>query len=277
MSARSPVAQAAALLAEAGVASPRVDAELLAAHVLGARRGLLATADWPEPARRNYAELVAHRARRVPLQYLIGVAGFRRLTLAVGPGVFVPRPETESLVHFCLRVLGNAAATVVDLGAGSGAIALSLATEAPACRVFAVEADPDAYGWLERNAAGSSVRLCRGDLAVEPAGLDGQVDLVVANPPYLPDWLRGLLEPEVGRYEPPAALWGGGPDGLDVLRAVLVRAARLLRPGGWVAIEHADDQGPGALAALSAAGWQQPADHRDLSGRPRFATGRWAG
>jgi release factor glutamine methyltransferase len=215
----------------------------------------------------------------VPLQHLTGRAPFRHLELAVGPGVFVPRPETEQLTGWVLeRLAGVAEPLVVDLGAGSGAIALSVAHEHPAARVVAVERDPGAIEWTRANAA---ARAAAGDRPVEVrAGdmtdpqllreLDGAVDVVVSNPPYVPDGAR--VPREVADHDPPLALWGG-PDGLDVVRGLLRTAARLLRPGGWLGIEHADQQGS-ALPALvrSHGAFTAVEDHPDLAGRPRFTT-----
>jgi release factor glutamine methyltransferase len=279
------LADAARRLAEAGVASPRVDAELLLAHVTGrTRTGLLTLDDVGPDAADRFAALVDQRADRVPLQHLTGRAAFRHLELAVGPGVFVPRPETEQLVGWALdRLAGVRDPVVVDLGTGSGAIALSIAQESPGARVTAVERDPDAIEWTRVNAA---ARTAAGDPPIEVlAGdmtdpellraLDGGVDLVVSNPPYVPAGAR--LPREVADHDPPLALWGG-PDGLDVVRGLLVTAARLLRPGGALGIEHADQQGA-ALPALvrASGGWTDVADHRDLADRPRFTTARRAG
>ncbi|WP_244522428.1 peptide chain release factor N(5)-glutamine methyltransferase [Geodermatophilus africanus] len=271
---------AAQRLAAAGVASPRVDAELLLAHVLGVTRtGLLTLGEVPDDAAARFEALAGQRADRVPLQHLTGRAPFRHLELAVGPGVFVPRPETEQLVEWALaRLAGVAEPVVVDLGSGSGAIALSIAHEHPGARVTAVERDPGAIEWTRHNAA---ARAAAGDRPVEVlsgdmtdpgllAELDGTVDLVVSNPPYVPD---GATVPrEVADHDPPLALWGG-PDGLDVVRGLLRTAARLLRPGGGLGIEHADQQG-GALPALvrASGGWTDVADHPDLAGRPRYTT-----
>ncbi len=278
------LADAARRLAEAGVESPRVDAELLLAHVTGrTRAGLITLDELDAGAAARFAALLDQRADRVPLQHLTGRAAFRHLELAVGPGVFVPRPETEQLVEWALASLaGVPEPVVVDLGTGSGAIALSIAHEHPGARVTAVERDPDAIEWTRLNAAS---RAAAGDRPVEVlAGdmtdplllraLDGGVDLVVSNPPYVPD---GALVPrEVADHDPPMALWGG-PDGLDVVRGLLGTAARLLRPGGGLGIEHADLQGT-ALPALVRAhgGWDDVADHPDLAGRPRFTTARRA-
>ncbi|MGH8868938.1 MAG: peptide chain release factor N(5)-glutamine methyltransferase [Actinomycetes bacterium] len=271
---RRAVADAARRLAEAGVPSPRADAELLAAHVLGCRRAdLLWHHELPGEA---YAAVVARRAAREPVQHLTGEAPFRHLVLAVGPGVFVPRPETEVVagaVVDALRAGAGAPAhpVVVDLGTGSGAIALAVATEVPGARVYAVESDAAAADWASRNLAGSGVELYRGDLAEALGAMDGTVDVVVSNPPYVPETSRGRLDPEVERYDPPAALWGGS-DGLDVVRAVVEAATRLLRPGGLLVLEHDDTHAAAAPALLQAAGWGEVTGNRDLVGRPRFVT-----
>jgi release factor glutamine methyltransferase len=267
------VRAAARTLAAAGVASPEHDAEELAAHVLGLSRAKLVLLDrLPTAATARYDELVRERAARVPLQHLTGVAGFRRLELAVGPGVFVPRPETEALVEWVLPRL-RPGDLVVDLCAGSGAIALAVADEAPGVTVHAVEREPDALAWAARNVerTGLAVTLHRGDVAdlAVLAGLAGTVDLVTANPPYIP--VGAGVEREVAEHDPPAALWGG-EDGLVTVRAVERMAGRLLRPGGLVAVEHADRQGEAVPAVFRA--WAEVADHPDLVGRPRFTTAR---
>jgi release factor glutamine methyltransferase len=269
-------------LADAGVESPRVDAELLLASVLGVTRGrLLTLMTVPDDVAVRFGTLVDQRADRVPLQHLTGRAAFRYLELAVGPGVFVPRPETEQLTGWALeRLAGTGAPVVVDLGSGSGAIALSIAHECPAARVTAVERDPGAIEWTRHNAAAradagdTAVTVLEGDMT-DPlllADLDGTVDVVVSNPPYVPD---GAVVPrEVADHDPPLALWGG-PDGLDVVRGLLVTAARLLRPGGWLGIEHADQQGSALPALVRAHGaFTDVEDHPDLAGRPRFTTAR---
>jgi release factor glutamine methyltransferase len=274
------LADAARTLAEAGVESPRVDAELLLAHVLGcSRTRLLTLADVPDADAARFAGLLDQRADRVPLQHLTGRAAFRHLELAVGPGVFVPRPETELLVDWALQRLdGLSGPIVVDLGSGSGAIALSIAHEHPGARVTAVERDPGAIAWTRHNAlarvgAGDApVGVVAGDMT-DPAllsELEGRVDVVVSNPPYVPD---GATVPrEVADHDPPLALWGG-PDGLDVVRGLLGTAARLLRPGGWLGIEHADQQGTALPAVVRAhGGFTDVEDHPDLAGRPRFTT-----
>ena len=272
------VRAAAARLAAAGVASPRHDAEELAAHVLGLSRAkLVLLGRLPAAAAGRYAELVEQRAARVPLQHLTGVAGFRRLELAVGPGVFVPRPETEVLAGWAAETAGPGA-LVVDLCTGSAAVALAVADEAAGARVHAVELDPYALAWAERNvrALGLPVTLHRGDVA-DPcllADLAGSVDVITANPPYIP--AGATVEREVAEHDPPAALWGG-PDGLDVVRAVERAAARLLRPGGAVGVEHADVQGESVPAVFDRSDWTDVADRRDLAGRPRLTTARRTG
>jgi len=251
-----------------------VDAELLLAHVLGvSRTALLTMDDLPDDAAARFTVLLGQRADRVPLQHLTGRAPFRHLELAVGPGVFVPRPETEQLAGWALeRLTGLRAPVVVDLGSGSGALALAIAQEHPGARVTAVERDPVAIEWTRTNAAGSTVEVLAGDMTDGGLlrDLDGAVDVVVSNPPYVP--LGAGLPQEVAEHDPPLALWGG-PDGLDVVRGLLDTAARLLRPGGWLGVEHADQQGVALPALVRAHGsWTDVEDHPDLAGRPRYTT-----
>ncbi|MFI1193421.1 peptide chain release factor N(5)-glutamine methyltransferase [Micromonospora sp. NPDC020750] len=286
------VARAARTLAAAGVEASRAEAELLAAHVLGVPRGRLALADGLTAGQLDrYDALVARRATREPLQHLTGSAGFRHLELAVGPGVFVPRPETELLAGWGVdraRPRPGAGETagagdgplVVDLCSGSGAIALAVAQEAPAARVVAVERSPAALAWLRRNAAD---RAAAGDRPIEVvaadvtdpellAGLTGRVDVLLCNPPYVPRAV--LVPPEVAAHDPDEAVFGGA-DGLDVIRPVLARAAELLRPGGVLGVEHDDTHGAVLPALLAADGrYEAVEEHRDLAGRPRFATAR---
>lgn len=271
---RSHLAAAEARLAAAGVSSPRQDAIELAAHVLRIERGKVGLArGFDARQAERYAEVVARRAAREPLQHVTGVAGFRRLELAVGPGVFVPRPETEVLVEWCLQALRHCDRPLVaDLCAGSGAIALSIVDEHAGARVHAVEREPLAYSWLRRNVAGEErVRLHLADAADALHGLDGLFDLVVSNPPYVGDDERDRVDPEVRDHDPGSALWAGG-EGLDVLRVVERTGRRLLRPGGVLAAEHSDGQGDTAPALFPADHWTDVADHRDLTGRPRFVT-----
>ncbi|MGB7983426.1 MAG: peptide chain release factor N(5)-glutamine methyltransferase [Candidatus Nanopelagicales bacterium] len=296
---RDLLADATRQLAGAGVPSPAVDAELLLAHVTGAPRGLLRLrgSDVDPGAAAQFRALIAQRARRVPLQHLTGSAPFRHLELAVGPGVFIPRPETELIVDEVRRFAGGAPGCVlVDLCTGSGALAISLATELPGSSVTAVELAPEALVWAQRNVtahagqvavAGSALTLVCADAtgAALPGGplahLAGLVDVVVSNPPYVPD-AAIPREPEVCEHDPAVALYGG-TDGLDVVRALVEQAALLLRPGGLLVVEHADvqgeDAGPGGLPGLlrahrdpdehDEAAWTDVSDHLDLSGRPR--------
>jgi release factor glutamine methyltransferase len=259
-------------LAAAGVASPRVDAELLLAAALGVPRGRLAALDEvPAAAATTFAEYVARRAAREPLQHITGQAPFRRLVLAVGDGVFVPRPETELLVDAALTQLrGLHAPVAVDLCAGSGALALALAEELPGAAVIAVERAEPALNWLRRNALSTEVSVIAGDVS-EPgllAELHGRVDAVVSNPPYVP--LAAPVEPEV-RADPDEAVFAGA-DGLDVIPHVLARAAALLKPGGLLAVEHDETQDESVAGLLRAGAWTSITAHRDLAGRPRYAT-----
>jgi len=268
------IAAAAAVLTEAGIDAPRVDAELLAAAVLGVPRGRLWTVTgFDDAAAARFTELVKQRAARRPVQHLLGTAPFRLGEVAVGPGVFIPRPETELLVDWGLdRLRGLAAPVVVDLCAGTGAIALSVAREHPGARVHAVEDAPEALVWLRRNAGGvAAVTVVAGD-ATDPAtlaDLDGRVDLVLCNPPYVPAGTP--VPPEVGEHDPDRAVFAG-PDGLDVIRRVIPRAVALLRPGGWFGVEHDDSHAEAVPALLR--GWGDVTQHPDLAGRPRFATAR---
>lgn len=278
MSTLARVAEAAAELAAAGVDSSRFDAEELAAHVLRVRRGDLAL-DPPMTTeqQRDFAALVGRRAARTPLQHLVGSTGFRRIELLVGPGVFVPRPETESVVQWALDALaGTPAPRLVDLCTGSGTIALALASELPpGAEVHAVERDPGAFAWLEKNIAhtGLAVVPHLGDAGDALPDLDGSLDLVASNPPYVAEHERSQVEVEVVDHDPEIALFAGD-DGLDVIRIVARAAWRLLKPGGLLVVEHSDRQGSSAPALLAQGGWLDVADHRDLAGRDRFATAR---
>jgi release factor glutamine methyltransferase len=277
------VREAERTLAGAGIESPRVDAELLAAHVLGVARGALPGAPDPTGAQLvTFRELVARRASRVPLQHLTGTAPFRHLELAVGPGVFVPRPETEQLVEWGLRWLGPGfSPLVVDLCAGSGAIALSVEAELSGSQVYAVELAPLALKWLRRNASGTGVRVVAGDV-LDPdtlSDLDGTVDLVLCNPPYVPevDPEGHRLPPEVTDHDPPSAVFAG-PDGLAVIGPLVGRVARLLRPRGGFGVEHGSGHAEAVGALLRADGrFTDVQVHDDLAGRPRFTTARRSG
>ncbi len=270
---------ASARLAAAGVASPEYDAAELLAHVLGSTRSRLPLVDVVEPpAGEAFEALVVRRAAREPLQHLTGTAAFRHVELEVGPGVFVPRPETELLAGWAIDRAREASGSpvVVDLCTGSGAIALSVATEEPDAVVHAVELDPDAHAWAARNTTGSAVDLRLGDMADAFPELDGSVDVVVCNPPYIPLEAFATVAPEARDHDPSLALWSGD-DGLDAIRVLEATAARLLRPGGWVGSEHADVQGEAAVGVFAGAGrWTEVRDHRDLAGRARFVTARLA-
>lgn len=273
--------QATQRLADAGVPSPRHDAEELAAFAHSVeRRDLWRLA--PDDLDDAFWSYVERRRAREPLQHITGRAYFRHVTLAVGPGVFVPRPETElvagAAIEEAARLTGERdEPVVVDLCTGSGAIALSVATEAPHARVYAVELAADAFAWAERNLAVSGVELRQGDMADAFGDLDGSVDVVVSNPPYIPADAV-IRDAEVAEHDPAIALWSGD-DGLDAMRVVEQVARRLLRPGGLVVAEHADLQGESAPAAFAATGaWESVADVPDLGGRPRFVTARrWTG
>jgi release factor glutamine methyltransferase len=269
-------------LVAAGVASPAHDAAELLAHVLGTTRSRLPLLDdVPDRARSDFEELLARRERREPLQHLTGLAGFRHVELAVGPGVFVPRPETELLAGWAIEAAQRAerehrTPRVVDLCTGSGAIALAVATELPAADVHAVELDPGAFAWAERNLAGRGVDLRDGDMAEAFHDLDGTVDVVVCNPPYIPLTEYAGVDREAREHDPAMALFSG-EDGLEAIRVLEQVAARLLRPGGQVGAEHADLQGEKAPQVFAASGrWADVRDHRDLAGRPRYLTARLA-
>ncbi|UPK73902.1 peptide chain release factor N(5)-glutamine methyltransferase [Nocardioidaceae bacterium SCSIO 66511] len=275
-SAADLLTSAAERLSAAGVPSPRVDAELLLAHVLDVSRASVRFAGDPSVEQMAaYDELVSRRAERVPLQHLTGVSYFRHIELAVGPGVFVPRPETESLAGWAIdSAAALAAPVVVDLCTGSGAIAASVADEVPSAQVHAVELDRDAVSYAERNLARSGVDLRCGDVADAFPDLDGTVDVVVANPPYIPLEAYESVAAEARDHDPDLALWSG-EDGLDTIRVIERVAYRLLRAGGVVGVEHADVQGESAPEVFAAAGrWSDVRDNPDLAGRPRYLTAR---
>jgi release factor glutamine methyltransferase len=265
------VSEATAILRDAGVPSPRVDAELLADHLLNVGLGRLRAmmlGDTPAPA--GYEALVAERAGRIPLQHITGVAHFRYLELAVGPGVFIPRPETESVVQLVIdhvKDMGNP--RIVDLGTGSGAIAGSIAHEVPGAEVHAVEFSAFAHAWAAKNLAPLGVHLVLGDLRNALQELNGTVDVVVSNPPYIPAEAIPN-EPEVALHDPPEALYGGGADGMELPTAAAASAARLLVPGGYFVMEHAEVQAEWIAAMLGRSGsWTRISTHRDLNGKER--------
>jgi release factor glutamine methyltransferase len=271
------LSEASRKLSEAGVTSAKVDAELLAAHCLGISRAdlslLVATnKDFPESQLEHFQIALARRVSRVPLQHITGVAPFRHLELEVGPGVFTPRPETEQLVGYAMeKISGIARPLVVDLCSGSGAIAISLATEVSGSEVFAVELSTDAFEYLSRNATHHGLaqeNLRNEDLQVSLSELDGRVDLVISNPPYIPNDAIPI-DLEVQLHEPSMSLYGGA-DGLDVVRQISVRAMKLLKSGGLLIMEHADTQSIAIGELLLAEGWLDVAAKADLAGKDRM-------
>lgn len=276
------IARATARLAEAGVASPRADAEEIAAEVHGCKRAELHTVpDASFDAR--FWEGIARREAGEPLQHITGRAYFRYIELAVGPGVFVPRPETEVVAGWAIDTLRDMDVhdpLVVDLGTGSGAIALSIAQEVPRARVHAVEKDPAAHEWARKNidASDTRVRLHQADLADALPELNDSVDLVISNPPYIPMSEWEYVPADVRDFDPPLALWGGGDDGLNAIRVVEATARRLLRPGGYVAVEHSDLQGNAVYWVFTEEnGWRGTRNRRDLTDRDRFVTAQLEG
>lgn len=275
----SLVRAAAERLNAAGVTDPLVDAELLAGFVLGTRRGEVQAAiirgdGMTAPDAETFDALVARRATREPLQHITGTAPFRHLELAVGPGVFVPRPETETVVQYAIDALLNSpepAPIGIDLGTGSGAIALTMATEVPHSRIFAAELSPDAYPWAARNTAiADNLTLVNEDLAHAFAELDGTATVVISNPPYVPNDAIPR-DPEVRLFDPAMALYGG-EDGLDIVRVLSTRGLELLHAGGLLVIEHGELQGEQIRSILTADGWRAAATHRDLTLRDRATT-----
>ena len=283
---KATISNATSLLTEAKVSSPQVDAELLLAHVLVVERTQLITiSQISDEQFSDFNDLVARRANRVPLQHLTGVAYFRHLELAVGPGVFVPRPETELLVDAAIAHLENIPAprNAVDLCSGSGAIALSIALEVPGTIVLAVELSDDAVKWLAHNivdhaaqleAVGSHVFIHHGNAGDRTllADMVGQIDAVVTNPPYIPSDMIPR-DPEARDHDPAIALFSGQA-GLDVAREVVVVAADLLKPGGFFGMEHADVQGESVRALLNemTGTWVEVKDNLDYNKLPRFTT-----
>ena len=286
MTLRTTVQAATTRLRDAGVDSPDHDARALAVHVLGLAKpsDLLLVDELDEVQLAAYDELVTRRAARVPLQHLTGSVGFRYIELEVGPGVFVPRPETESVVQFAVDALKDVDSPLcVDLCTGSGTIAFALANEVRGATVHAVERDPDALEWTRRNAANRvkagdpEVQLHLGSAEDALPELDGTLDLVISNPPYVATTEAHIPDPEVLDHDPGIALWAG-EDGLDVIRLVEQAARRLLKPGGLLVVEHSDRQGRTAPALLEqVGGWSEVQDHQDYAGRDRFVTARWSG
>ena len=269
----------------AGIEQSMVDAELLLAHVLGCGRGeLLAKVFMGERLNPEnqaaFDELVARREQREPLQHITGKAYFRNLELAVGRGVFLPRPETEMVAGLAIDALRAVASPdaiaappiAVDLGTGSGAIALTLATEVPHAKVWAVEKSPEAMPFTQRNfdAYGFGAQLIRGDLTDAFQDLNGKVSVVVSNPPYIPNQMIPR-DVEVRLFDPELALYGG-EDGMDLMHAVSATALRLLISGGTLVVEHADTQSAQVCELLKNDGFRQVRAHKDLTGRDRAVT-----
>jgi release factor glutamine methyltransferase len=281
---RPLLTQAVSQLRQVGVDSPEQDARQLLAYAAGIELARLPLIDAVEDDQAsNFQALIEKRARRVPLQHLTGRAHFRYLELEVGPGVFVPRPESEVMTGWAiehLRPMVYAVArgksrhlpVVVELGTGSGAIAKSIATELTGTRVHAVEMSEEAAAYAARNLADTTVELYVRDMAGALPELNGAVDLVIANPPYIPLDAFDSVVPEVRDHDPILALVSG-QDGLDAIKAVVAEGARLLRPAGLLCVEHADVQGESVQQILlDYNAFVAVRDHRDLADRPRFVT-----
>ncbi len=266
-----------ALLRSATLRVPDADARLLLAHALDVPSSRLLTLGEPDAdALARFEQLLGRREAGLPVQYLTGRAAFRHIEVAVGPGVFIPRPETEVMTGWALDRLAEAGESplVVELCAGSGAISLAIADEFPGARQYAVELSADAVAYAARNLDGTGVALVQADMTDALPELDGTVDLVIANPPYVPLEAYDGIPAEVRDHEPTLALFSG-QDGLDAMRVLAGVAGRLLRPGGWVCAEHAEVQGESAPAVfVDHGGFDQVRDHRDLTDRPRFVTAR---
>lgn len=265
----------ASVLAAAGLPSPEADARTLLMHAgrLSAT-GLVTARSIDADVQERFHELIAGRASGLPVQYLTGEAWFRRVRLEVGPGVFIPRPETELVAGAAIdEAKRHPGSLAVELCAGSGAISAAILDEAPLTRVIAVEKDPVAALWLRRNLAGSSAEIVEADMAEALPEESGQAAVVVANPPYVPLSQRPELPIDVRRHDPEMALFASD-NGLAAIRVVIKQAARLLRPDGLVVIEHGDDQQPAVLDELRLGHFTEVAGHADLAERPRFVTGR---
>jgi len=271
---RQAIDSAAAQLAEAGIDSARWDAEQLAAHVAGTDRGRLRFVDPPDEFFERFQHAVAARAQRVPLQHLTGTVGFGPVLLHVGPGVFIPRPETEAMFEWAVAQTLPARPVIVDACTGSGALAVALSRHWPGARVFGIDDSEAALEYARRNVEGTGVELVHADIDTPGLlpDLDGRVDLVVSNPPYVP--ADSVLEPEVTQHDPSHAVFGG-PDGMAVIPAVVARAASWLRPGGQFAVEHDDTTSSMTVACINRTGlFSDVVARNDLAGRPRFVTAR---
>jgi release factor glutamine methyltransferase len=272
---RCAIESATTLLADAGIDSARYEAEELAAHLTGTERGRLPLIDSPDDTFFDrYHAAIAARSRRVPLQHITGTAAFGPLRLLVGPGVFIPRPETEAILEWATAQHLPEAPVIVDLCTGSGALAIALAQHWPEARLLGIDDSDAALEYARKNSAGTKVELLHADVT-KPGlltDLDGQVDLVVANPPYVPD--GAPVEPEVSHYDPPHAVFGGA-DGMTVINAIVRLAGRLLRPGGFFAVEHDDTTSSLTCELISGTElFDDVVAQTDLTGRPRFVTAR---
>lgn len=282
------LARGTAQLSAAGVPDPVVDAELLAAFVLGESRGSVQAGAITERGiddaqAQSIQALFDRRAAREPVQHITGLAPFRHLELSVGPGVFVPRPETEWVTELALGEVHTQAEAqssgdpvrVVDLCTGSGAIAFALASEAPRASVWGVEKSADAFAWTQKNLSAlglANVTLIHGDVAEALPELDGSVAVVISNPPYIPAEAIPR-DPEVRLFDPYLALFGG-VDGLDVVRAVSATAHRLLKAGGLLVIEHGELQAEQINELLTTQGFREVMCHQDFTDRDRATTAR---
>jgi release factor glutamine methyltransferase len=271
------LSESSSKLKEAGVISATVDAELIACFCLGISRSELSlmvatNQEFPQESLDKFQLALARRVARQPLQHITGTAPFRHLELKVGPGVFTPRPETEQVVGFAMEKIANLQSPVIiDLCSGSGAIAISLATEVLGSKVFAVEKSEEAFDYLLQNAATyglSEDNLRNEDLQDSLTELDGQVDLVISNPPYIPNDAIPI-DLEVQIHEPKMSLYGG-VDGLDVIRQISIRAKKLLKSGGLLVLEHADSQSNAIGKLLLAGGWLEIEARADLAGKERM-------
>jgi release factor glutamine methyltransferase len=272
---RSAIDSATTLLADAGIDSARYEAEELAAHLTGTERGRLPLIDSPDDTFFDrYHAAIAARSRRVPLQHITGTAAFGPLRLIVGPGVFIPRPETEAILDWATAQRLPEAPIIVDLCTGSGALAIALAQHWPDGRVLGIDDSDAALEYARKNSAGTKVELLHADVTKPGllSDLDGRVDLVVANPPYVPD--GAPVEPEVSHYDPSHAVFGGA-DGMTVINAIVRLASRWLRPGGFFAVEHDDTTSSVTCELISGTElFEDVVAQTDLTGRPRFVTAR---
>ncbi len=273
------LANATQELAQAGVPSPQADATWLLCHVLGTDRSDLLTKitfdeGLSEQAASAFSQALARRAAREPLQHITGLAAFRSLELKVGPGVFIPRPETEQVVQYAIDYLKQlpVSGKAIDLGTGSGAIAIAIAKEVPQTQVYAVELSESAYEYAEGNIKANqvSVELRLGAMQEVVSDLVGQLDVVISNPPYIPNSAIPI-DPEVRDFDPELALYGG-EDGLDVIRDISGIGAALLRKGGLLVLEHADGQSEAIRELLLNDGWFNVAAFQDAALRYRTIT-----